>query len=61
MKDEEVWLRAWLSVAPSFNAKVNDCTRYADECLKAYRERFPTRQPEGGGAEAARDARVKAA
>lgn len=41
MSEQEVWLRAWLAVAGTFNAKLPDCTRYADACLAGFRERFP--------------------
>jgi len=40
-KYEEVWLRAWLAVAGTFNSKASDCTRYADACLRDFQERFP--------------------
>jgi hypothetical protein len=43
--DGDIWLAAWLAVAPSFNAKVDDCTRYADRCLAEYRKRFPPQSP----------------
>lgn len=42
MTRPEVWLRAWCATAATFNAKVADCTRYADECLKAHDARFLT-------------------
>lgn len=43
MGDErEIWVRAWLAVAATFNAKERDCTRYADACVLAYHERFGT-------------------
>jgi len=41
ISDQEIWMRAWVAVASTFNAKAPDCTRYADACLKDYRERFP--------------------
>lgn len=37
---EEVWLRAWLAVAGTFNGKAPDCTRYADDCLAQFDKRF---------------------
>lgn len=40
LAEEEVWLRAWLVVAACFNAKLPDCTRYADACLEQFRDRF---------------------
>lgn len=46
MSDGEIWLRVWTAVASSFNAKVHDCTRYADHCLADYRERFPPPEPD---------------
>lgn len=40
MSDEEVWLRAWVAVAASVGGKIVDCDRYADTCLKHFKERF---------------------
>lgn len=41
MTREEIWVRAYCSVASAFNSKEADCARYADGCLKAFDERFP--------------------
>jgi len=42
MSESEVWVRAWVAVAGSVGGKLPDCERYADACLKQYRNRFPT-------------------
>lgn len=47
VKDEEVWLRAWLAVASCFNGKAPDCTRYADTCLADFKQRFRTSTADG--------------
>jgi hypothetical protein len=36
----DVWLKAWTAVANTMNGKQDDCTRFADACLKAFDERF---------------------
>lgn len=38
---DEVWLRAWCANASAPTASVEGSTRFADECLKAFEERFP--------------------
>ena len=38
---EEVWLRAWLSVAGASNStRANIADDWADHCLKSYDQRF---------------------
>lgn len=38
---EEVWLRAWCSVASSGNCCTEDiATEWADKCLQEFEERF---------------------
>ena len=44
MDRQEVWVKAWNSMASCYNGKASDCTRYADECLKEFDKRFPTRK-----------------
>lgn len=43
---DEVWLRAWCANASAPTASVEGSTRFADECLKAFEERFPRRHRE---------------
>lgn len=40
-RDQTVWLQAWLNTARADNCTSTDAaTRWADTCLKAFKERF---------------------
>jgi hypothetical protein len=42
-ESREIWLAAWLAVASSSNTNNGDVpAKWADRCLKDYRERFPS-------------------
>lgn len=45
MERAQVWLAAWTATAQCINAKSLDCTRFADQCLQAFDERFPAEIP----------------
>jgi hypothetical protein len=42
---EEVWMRAFCAYVSSFNARTESGLRAADDCLKAFDERFPPSKP----------------
>lgn len=44
---EHVWISAWCSVAGALGVKEpHTATAWADKCLKAFDERFPTTEKE---------------
>jgi hypothetical protein len=47
--EQEVWLRAWSQVASAINChEPSDATRWADNCLADFRERFPAKSKSEG-------------
>ena len=53
MTEQEIWLKAWCaSISSSLDA---DATKAADECLKAYKKRFPEPEPQAQARNVNRD------
>ncbi len=40
LRDEKIWLRAWMATAQVHNSTTQTCDEYADHCLRAFKDRF---------------------